>query len=171
MNGWPILGGKPACGGLEQVLSAIYRALGIEDPENDEAESPACVTIDGFEVAFDQTADETALCVSLAVGSLSADPSRRLDQMRRVLKQNLALLRDFRFCASLEETEDRQWLLLLQFAQAYSNMDMAALTARIGELVFMAETYQELISAPARSLAQPEETAGIAGLDAVIFRP
>ncbi len=148
-----------------QAVDGLFSRLGIEpEPAGGSAE---VLTLDGIEISLEQTASEDALRMTAQIGLLSEDRLRRLEQMRAILKRNLLHLRDFGACCSLEETEDRRLLLLLQVRQAYAGLRQEQLAERLNELVSLAEIYRDLIE------ASPRQVAGSVADESghIIFKP
>jgi len=113
-----------------EAVGALQVMLGIPAEDDEPIAAPYHLAIDAFEVVLDHTDDERALRVSLSVGALAGDPVHRQGQLRRILKRNLALLRDFRFVAVLEQNDAEQLVLQLRFAESYGGLRASALAGQ-----------------------------------------
>lgn len=170
MRIWP--GRIPARGAaaFRQSVQALFSVLGVE-PASSGTGTTEFLTIDGMEIAFEQTANEDALRMSAVIGLLSEDRVRRHDQMRMLLKRNLAGLRDYRMCCSLEETDDQRLLAILQTAQRYADLRPPELADRLSEMISLAEFYREVVEAPPQRLVAAGQTTEAAERDHIIFKP
>lgn len=170
MRQWAGSGAGRRSRSFRQVVSDLFAMLGLETGGSDPEPAVEYLTIDGFEIEFDQTDQEDALRITAVVGLLSEDRLQRLDQMRKIMQRNLAHLRDYGVCCVIEETEDQRLLLLLRLAERYTGLRLPDLADRLGELISMAEIFREMVAAPAARVLAGGTTQA-PELSEIIFRP
>jgi hypothetical protein len=156
---------------FRDTVTALFDSLGLQG-EEEELLVPSLLTVDGVDVELDLTADETALLCSATGCHLSADPRIRPEQVRKALRHNLAFSAGHLVCASLDDTDDGPGRIVLRFAYPFAGLSIAELEVRINALVNLAESYRNLIEAPANRLApRVDEAERATPFDTIIFTP
>lgn len=158
-------------GAFGKAMTALLTALDLPIDETSELEQPFYVSIDGFDLEFTDSEDETALMCSIFAGALSADPPIKAVQLRRLLKTNLGYaVNPHRVCATLDQGSGGEAGVTLAAALPYRRQDMDELMEMLGDLVQLAEAYGDIL---ADSTEQPRPLANDIGevAEAMIFRP
>ena len=77
--------------GFETVVAALWASLGLGAPRLD-PQGRAVLRIDGRSVVLAPSPDGRHLHAVAAAGALAADPYRREEQLRRLLRDNLGMI-------------------------------------------------------------------------------
>ncbi len=85
--------------GFETVVAALWASLGLgvprldgQEDDREHARPRAVLRVDGRTVALTPSPDGRNLHLIAAVGTLAADPYRREEQLRRLLRDNLGMI-------------------------------------------------------------------------------
>lgn len=157
--------------GFGKAMTALLTALDLPDVEESGLEQPFYVSVDGFDLEFTDSEDETALMCKVFAGTLSGDPPIKAVQLRRLLKTNMGYaVNPHRVCASLEQTSDGEAGVALAAVLPYRRQDIGELMEMLGDLVQLAEAYGDILADTAEQKRPLANNDGDMA-EAMIFRP
>jgi hypothetical protein len=137
------------------LMTQLWASLGLRAPAF-AAEASIVLNIDGIDVTLSESADGRHVVVAATVGRLSADPQRRSEQVRQLLKANLGFLQSNAACLSLAST-DAAAPVRVEAIYSYRAARLDQLTGLIEDLLHRVEVHaMDLAEAPVAATARPQ---------------
>ena len=155
---------------FKSVMSELWAKLKLGAPDFGPTNA-LTLSIDGFDIGLNESADGRNVVVTGAIGRLASDAYRREEQVRKLLKSNLGMLQSSGACLSLETTDDTS-TVRVQAIYPYAANRLDLLTRGIEEVLFRLEMHAgDLAVARGRGPATREPAVAAASLETFIIRP
>lgn len=156
---------------FRKLVTDLWSSLGLKAPTF-RSTNQMVLNIDGMDVGLSESPDGRHMLVTGNAGRLSADPTRRIGQVQRILELNLAAMTSHRACVSAEPKGADTPAILIQGICSYES-NVGDLTGIVQEVLSLVEAYAPDLrdergpaGARARGPAKPQPVD-----EAVIFRP
>jgi hypothetical protein len=154
---------------FRSVMSELWTKLKLGAPDFGPTHA-LTLSIDGFDIGLNESADGRNVVVSGVIGRLAADAYRREEQVRKLLKSNLGMLQSSGAGLSLETTDETA-TVRVQAIYPYAANRLDLLTRGIEEVLFRLEMHAgDLTVARGRGPAR-ESAVAPASLETFIIRP
>jgi hypothetical protein len=149
------------------TIAELWRALRMPPPRFGE-DNRIVLQIDGDPVELIETPDGENLLVLGRVGELAGDGARGAEQIRDILRANLAHMLRFSACVGLDRPDGEAPGVIVQSLYAYRERSIDNLGALIQEVAHLRSLYGAMLGlcAPENSLSYLAE----ADAGATIFR-
>jgi Tir chaperone protein (CesT) family len=140
---------------FRSIMTQLWASLGLRAPSFG-PEASIVLNIDGIDVTLSESADGRHVVVASTVGRLSADPQRRSEQVRQLLKANLGFLQSNAACLSLASTEAAA-PVRVEAIYPYRAARLGQLTGLIEDVLHRVEVHaMDLAAGPVAATARPQ---------------
>jgi hypothetical protein len=156
---------------FKTVVTKLWASLGLPEPVFRQ-ESSIILNVDGTNVELSESQDGRHVVATGTAGQLSADPSRRAHQVRRLLQMNLATMATRRACVGVEPKGADTPDVVVRGVAAYDGTRINRLTEVIEDVLFLTEAHQADLKEHSETMAARRRAPGSQPAeDTVIFRP
>jgi hypothetical protein len=156
---------------FKTMAEKLWASLALPPPVF-RADDEIVLNIDGTNIKLAESPDGRHMLVSGTAGQLSADPSRRADQVRTILYTNLGALTSNRACAALDPKGVAAAEVIVQAVHPYDHAAVDQLMVAVQDVVAFVEGIANVLKDQhGRSMGRAHAAHESAHQDALVFRP
>jgi len=155
---------------FRKLVTDLWSSLGLRAPVF-RSRNQMVLNIDGMDIDLSESPDGRHMLVTGNAGRLSADPTRRAQQVQQILDLNLATMTRHRACVSAEPKGEDTPAILIQGICSYDTSNVGELTGIVQEVLGLVEGYSPQLRDERGTGARRPTSKPPPVDEAVIFRP